>query len=78
MFKVWLLNFFVGVPHICVRMFINANLVLLVICMSCFRAVFKYKGSGAKIFINYVQLLFVKFSGILGCLWILGCYTWTF
>ena len=67
MFKVWLLNFLVGVPHICVRMFVSASLVLLVMCMSCFRVVFKYKGSAAKIFIDYVWLLFVKFSGIPGC-----------
>ena len=63
----------VGASH-GARMFINASLVLLVICISCFRVVFKYKGSAAKIFIDYVRLLFVKFSGIPGCLWILGCY----
>jgi hypothetical protein len=74
MIKVWLLNILVGVPHICVRMFVNASLVLLVICISCFCVVFKYKGSAAKIFIGYVRLLFVKFSGIPGCLWNPGCY----
>jgi len=26
MFLVWLLNFLVGVPHFCVRMFVNASL----------------------------------------------------
>ena len=47
-------------------MFVHARLVLLIIRMSCFRVVFKYKGSAAKIFIGYVRLLFVKFSSIPG------------
>ena len=68
MFKVWLLNFLIGVHHICVGMWLMLVWFFwLYICMSCFRVVFKYKGSAAKIFIDYVWLLFVKFSGIPGC-----------
>jgi hypothetical protein len=47
---------FDGVSHICVRMFVNASLVLLIIYMSCFR-----------IFLNTKEVLPTSLLDVCGC-----------